>query len=175
MPEFDDFRARFGQIPRTELVKRDGGHFVGVFIMSRVGEAKTLIGTTSSPHDIAKQLHRFSWEETQCDLVAWTEDRLIAKRLLKIVENGLRPVHHRDSWYAIEGERAAAITLWLAKEANITVFGDEERRERLENDISDAVRRVKGRMDGSKQLTALPPAAGAEESNVVILPPRRGK
>lgn len=130
--------------------------------MSRVGEEKSFIGTTSSPHDIAKQLHRFSWEETQCDLVAWTEDRLIAARLLKIVKAGLRPVHHRDSWYALDGERAAQLVMGLAANARIPIFDDAERQRRLEGDVTDAIGKIKSRMDGSKQITGLPPARGAE-------------
>lgn len=142
--------------------------------MSRVGEAKSFIGTTSSPHDIAKQLHRFNWEDTQCDLVAWTADRLIAKRLLKIVEQGLAPVHHRDHWYALEGERAKALVLGLAKNARIEVFSDTERKARLEAEVSDAVQRVKTRMDGSRQIIDLAPAQDSMGPNVLILPPRRG-
>jgi hypothetical protein len=137
--------------------------------MSRVGEAKTFIGTTSSPHDIAKQLHRFNWEEIQRDLVAWTEDKLIAQRLLKIVKAGLDPVHHRDSWYAIEGHRAAQIVEALAAEAHIEIFDDAGRQRRLEGLITDQIGRLKGRMDGRRGIDILPPAG----ATVIPLSPRR--
>jgi hypothetical protein len=145
-------------------------NYVGVFVMSRVGEAKSFIGTTSSPHDIAKQLHRFSWEETQCDLVAWTDDKKIATYLLKLVKAGLDPVHHRDSWYAIEGERARQIVLAIAANAHVQVFDDAERNHRLEGDVTSAISTLKSRMDGSKQVRGLPPARGAE---IITLPTRR--
>lgn len=141
--------------------------------MSRVGEAKSFIGTTSSPHDIAKQLHRFSWEETECNLVAWTEDKKLATHLLGIVRMGLKPVHHRDSWYRITGERAAQIVVTLAERARVQIFGDAERERRLQTLITDEISVIKKRMDGSKQVLGLP---SAMVESAVIIPmkkPRR--
>lgn len=140
-----------------------------MYVMSRVGEEKSFIGTTSSPHDIAKQLHRMNWEDTQCDLVAWTTDRVWAKRLLNFVIAALKPVHHRDSWYAISGERAKQIVIHIAKNAKIEIFDDQERSRRLSADVTREVSVLKQRMDGSREVRNLPPAAGAE---IITLNPR---
>lgn len=138
--------------------------------MSRVGEAKSFIGTTSSPHDIAKQLHRFNWEDTECNLVAWTDDKKLAQHLLKIVKMGLEPVHHRDSWYAIEGDRARQIVIALAERAHVEIFGDAERERRIQDKVAQEIGVIKRRMDGGmKQIVGLPPA----RQDATIIPLKR--
>jgi hypothetical protein len=150
-PESSDFHPVIGTKEREAYLKRAAKEsaFVCVYIMSRKGEAKTFVGTSISPTDIAKQLRRMTWEEVQVDLVAWTEGKGWANRLLKHFQGALDVCHHRDSWYAIEGDRAAEILKAVASGAHIRIFDSTKRQQLFIDELTREMKR--------RQLSLSPP------------------
>ena len=93
----------------------------------------------------------------------WCTDREQAERLAQILES-LLAIHKRpsaDRWFDLDVALVVAQIEYAAEKANVRVFDEVERRQRLEMMVERTISRISHEIDGSRS------------PNIVALPPRR--
>jgi hypothetical protein len=116
------------------------------------------------PRDVYRQARRWNYDSVVVHNIVWTVDRDHAERLAQIMETILS-VHVRPShgqWYDLDAALVSSQIDRAAEKANVVVFDEVERRQRLEMIVNRAIGKIAAELEAQDRA-----------DNVVALLPRR--
>jgi hypothetical protein len=130
------------------------------------------IAISKHPRDIYRQAKRWNFDAVTVHHLAWCIDRAHAERLGEILETILS-VHQRPGhslWLDLDAALIASQLERAAEKANVQIFDEIERRQRLEMIVNRAITKIAQELEAQDRAGV---EAQLRSDNVVALPTRR--
>jgi len=143
-------------VPDDDMMRRAAraSGYAAVYVMGGPNASPVTIGVSVNARDLYRQGQRWREDDLMVYGLFWTPGQPVAQRLHDLIAEVARPHARpgRNQWYDVSAAWMCELIERAAHEAELPIFDDYERRQRLEIAIERALEQIDPTRRRSVQL-----------------------